>query len=114
MEFDDVALYACEYLLKAYPERMVERYKLPELPSSDIELLEEIGRLRGCRRPGGRIDLHKASEILLNELRAGTLGLLTLETPDMVEAEEVKVAELIAKKEAVKEAKAAKRKKRKR
>lgn len=114
MEFDDVALYACDYLLKAYPDRMVERYKLPQLPGSDIELLEEIGRLRGCRRAGGRIDLHKASEILLNELRSGMLGLLTLETPEMVEAEEVKVAELRAQKEAEKEAKATKRKKKKR
>jgi len=114
MEFEDVAMYACAYLLKAYPDRIKERYKLETVPASDIELLEEIGRRRGCLRSGGHIDLHKASEILLTELRAGTLGLLTFETPEMVEVEEIRMEEVRAQKEAEKEAKAAKRKKRKR
>jgi ribosome biogenesis GTPase A len=114
IEFEEVAMYAADYLLKAYGERVKERYKLDSLPASDLELLEEIGRRRGCLRSGGYIDLHKASEILLTELRAGTLGLLTFETPEMVEKEEIKVAELRALKEAEKEAKNAKRKKRKR
>jgi ribosome biogenesis GTPase A len=114
MEFEDVAMYACAYLLQAYPDRVVDRYKLDALPNSDLELLEAIGQKRGCRRSGGMVDLHKASEILLNELRAGTLGQLTFETPTMVEAEEIKMEELRAQKEAEKEAKAVKRKKRKR
>ncbi len=38
-------------------------------------------------RGGGVPDLHKVSEVLLNELRAGTLGRISLETPDMVEQE---------------------------
>ena len=36
---------------------------------------------------GGIPDLHKVSEVLLNELRAGTLGRISLETPAMVEQE---------------------------
>lgn len=114
MEFEDVAMYACAYLLTAYPERVLERYKLEQLPASDLELLEEIGRRRGCLRSGGYIDLHKASEILLTELRAGTLGQLTFETPTMVEAEEVIMAEVRAKKEAEKDTKGGKKKKRRR
>ena len=33
------------------------------------------------------------SEILINELRSGKLGNITLETPEMTEAEEIVVAE---------------------
>lgn len=114
MEFEDVAMYASAYLLQAYPEQLQERYKLDELPGSDLELLEAIGNKRGCRRAGGMVDLHKASEILLNELRSGMLGQLTYETPEMVQAEEVKMEALRAQKEAEKAEQAAKRKKRKR
>ncbi|GGI84367.1 ribosome biogenesis GTPase YlqF [Shewanella gelidii] len=105
MEYEDVAMFAAEYFLKAYPEHIVERYKLDELPRDDISLLEEIGRKRGALRPGGRIDLHKASEIVLHEFRSGRTGLLSLESPAMAEVEKVEVAKMIAEKEAAKKAK---------
>ena len=53
--------------------------------------MEEIGRKRGALRAGGRIDLHKASEILLDELRSGTLGKVTLELPEMITQELIEV-----------------------
>ncbi len=91
IEYDEVAFYTVEYLAKAYPERLQERYNLDELPETDIELMEAIGRSRGCLRAGGRIDLHKASEILINELRNGTLGKITLELPEMITEELIQV-----------------------
>lgn len=105
MEYEDVALFAAAYFLHAYPEAMMERYKLTSLPATDIELLEEIGRRRGALRSGGRIDLHKASELLLHEFRSGKIGQLSLETPEMAQAEEIEVAKLLAEKEALKQAK---------
>ncbi len=60
--------------------------------------MEAIGRKRGALRSGGRIDLHKASEILLHELRSGTLGQITLERPEMITQELVDVAEQEARK----------------
>lgn len=105
MEYEDVALFAAAYFLHAYPEAMMERYKLTSLPATDIELLEEIGRRRGALRSGGHIDLHKASELLLHEFRSGKIGQLSLETPEMAQAEEVEVAKLLAEKEALKQAK---------
>jgi ribosome biogenesis GTPase A len=36
---------------------------------------------------GGVVDVTKAGAILINELRAGLFGPITLETPDMVTAE---------------------------
>ncbi|MCG9711675.1 ribosome biogenesis GTPase YlqF [Shewanella insulae] len=105
MEYEDVAMFAAEYFLKAYPDAMLERYKLKELPSDDIGLLEAIGRKRGALRPGGRIDLHKASELLLHEFRSGKIGQLSLETPEMADAEKAEVARILAEKEAEKQAK---------
>ena len=84
IEFEDIALYACEYLLAAYPAALQERYKLKELPERDIDLLEEIGRKRGALRGGGRIDLHKASEVLLHDIRSGALGRISMENPQLV------------------------------
>ena len=84
MEFEDVALFAAEYFLKAYPDVIMERYKLKDLPENDIGLLEAIGRKRGCLQAGGVVNLHKVSEILLNEYRGKLLGRLSLETPRMI------------------------------
>ncbi|MDD1792111.1 ribosome biogenesis GTPase YlqF [Enterovibrio makurazakiensis] len=93
MEYDEVAFYTVEYLAKAYPQLLKNRYNIEDLPDSEVELMEAIGEKRGCLRAGGRIDLHKASEILINDLRNGTLGLITLEHPDMIDKELVEVEE---------------------
>jgi len=82
IEYEDIALFAAEYLLQTYPEALKERYALTELPSLDIELLEALGKKRGCLRAGGRIDLNKASTILLNDLRSGVLGRISMERPE--------------------------------
>ncbi len=87
MEFEDVAGFAADYLRRAYPELLSQRYKLDTLPDDEFELLEAIGRKRGCLQGGGRVNLHKASELLLNEYRSGQVGRISLETPQMVENE---------------------------
>lgn len=107
MEYEDVALFAAKYFLTAYPKEICERYNLTELPKDDVALLEAIGRKRGALRPGGRIDMHKASELLLHEYRSGKIGLLSLETPAMAELEKIEVARIMVIKEAEKEAKLA-------
>ena len=84
MDYQDVAMYAADFLLKAYPEALMHRYKFKELPKDDVELLEGVGRIRGGLRAGGRIDMHKASEVLLHNLRGGELGRVSLEWPALV------------------------------
>ena len=67
---------------REYPERIRERYKLKEeLPEEPRELLEAIGRKRGCLLKGGIIDMEKAQHIVMNGFRAGKLGLVSLDTP---------------------------------
>lgn len=104
-DHEDIACFAGEYLLAEYPDRLKERYQLKSIPETEIELLEEIGRRRGCVKSGGHIDFHKASTILINEIRDSTLGGITFETPDMVEKETLHFLEVEAKKVAAREAK---------
>ncbi|TXD96136.1 ribosome biogenesis GTPase YlqF [Psychrobacter frigidicola] len=92
-DFDDVAGYTAEYLLQAYPELLKERYKIEELPKTDGDFFEIAGRNRGLLKKGGVVDIYRMSEILVNELRSGTIGRISLETPTMREAEEAVVAE---------------------
>lgn len=99
MEYDEVAFYTIEYLAAHYADKLKERYQIEELPESDIEIMEEIGRRRGALRAGGRVDLHKVSEILLHELRQGTLGQITLERPEMITQELIEVEIETARKE---------------
>ena len=86
-------------------EGLKERYKLDDLPEQDVELIEAIGRRRGCVKSGGHIDFHKASEILINEIRDKTLGAITFETPEMVLAEVIHFDKVEADKVAAREAK---------
>lgn len=78
---DDVAIYIADYLLKSYPELLRQRYKLTTLPDTGIDLLEAIGRKRGCLS-GGHVDFHKISSIFIQEFRNSTIGLISMETPE--------------------------------
>jgi ribosome biogenesis GTPase A len=88
-EYADIALFAADYLLQVYPDAVMQRFDLTEQPENDLALLDAIGIRRGCMRKGGIVDLEKAGTILITELRAGNLGPLTLETPDMVSQEQI-------------------------
>jgi ribosome biogenesis GTPase A len=87
-DYVDIALFAVEYLAQTYPQALKERYNINNLPETDIELLEAVGVQRGCVRKGGSVDLQKVAALLINELRSGQLGAISLETPDMIEREE--------------------------
>lgn len=104
-DHDDIAYFAADYLLKNYPQCLLERYKLSELPAVEEDLIDAIGRNRGCVKSGGRVDLHKASVILINEIRDKTLGPLSFELPDMIAAENAHFIELEQKRIAAREAK---------
>jgi ribosome biogenesis GTPase A len=93
---------------------MKQRFKLTTLPETEIEFLEIIGKQRGSLGGGGYVDFHKIATILLLEFRGAILGNISLETPEVAEAEKIIVAEKIAAKAAQKELEATQKKKRKR
>lgn len=98
MEYEEVALYALEFLLKDYPEALQQRYKFKTLPETADLALEDIGRRRGGLRPGGKVDYHKASEVLIGDIRSGKIGQLTMETVSEWQ-EKIRLAELKAQEE---------------
>ena len=81
LELQEVAAFVAEFMLDAYPERLIRRYDIESLPGNEIELLEMIARRRGCIVSGGRVDFEKVSRLLLGELRAGELGGICFESP---------------------------------
>jgi len=87
MEYDDVGFFAADYLIKAYPEALKARFDMSEIAATEIEFLEQAAAKRGALMSGGRVNLHKICELLINDLRTGKLGGVTLETPDMVTSE---------------------------
>ncbi len=103
---ENVAFFAAEYLLQYYPDLLQTRFQLEQLPEAEQQLMEAIGKKRGCLRSGGHIEMDKVAKILLSELRAGTIGRISLETPSMMEKE---LAELVI----IREQKEAKKKARK-
>ncbi len=88
-DFQEVAYHTGNYLLKHYNELLIERYKLKKEPSDGTELLEAIGRKRGCLKKGGILDYYKAADILLLELRNGNIGRISLEKPEDIPVETV-------------------------
>jgi len=116
MDSADVATHLLDYLCVHYPEQLLQRYNA-ELPlDSSVGTLEAIGRSRGCIGGGGLVDFDRSARLLLTEFRAGQLGDMTLETPDMKlkEMSDVEIirAEKAIKKEEKKAARKAARKKR--
>ncbi|WP_075980946.1 ribosome biogenesis GTPase YlqF [Bacillus massilinigeriensis] len=85
LNLHDVAIHALKFLESEYPERLKERYKLESIPSDIVELLDMIGRLRGCLMGGGEVDYDKVTELVIREIRTEQLGALTFETPTMLE-----------------------------
>ena len=104
IDHEQIASFAAEYLLNNYPDCLKARFQLELLPKTEHELLEAIGKSRGCLRSGGRVEMDKVSKILLAEFRAGIIGRISLETPAMMEQELVELAVIREEKEAKKKA----------
>ncbi|MFK7695858.1 ribosome biogenesis GTPase YlqF [Paenibacillus sp. HJGM_3] len=87
---EDVAYQAVRYMLKEYGNELKERYDLESVPAySDeleandvVDVMEQIGRRRGCLQSGGGVNLEKAAMVILRDLRGGKLGRISLERPE--------------------------------
>lgn len=112
MDYADIGFFGARYLAANYPERLMQRYDLSSVPGTDLELIEAIGRRRGCLGKSNLVDIDRASRILVNDIRGGELGRLTFETPDLMRREQLQTAKVIAEKEEASKEKDAKRKKR--
>ncbi|MBP5426501.1 MAG: ribosome biogenesis GTPase YlqF [Clostridiales bacterium] len=78
----DVAAILLERLLVTYPDLLKARYKLDDVENSKgYELLEIIAKKRGAIMSGGVVDYTRIASIILDELRGGKIGKISLEAP---------------------------------
>ena len=68
-----------ETLAEKFPNGLIERYKIDNLPADGSEILNKIATKRGCIKKGGLIDTDKALKLVLADFRAGKLGKVFLD-----------------------------------
>ena len=68
-----------ETLAEKFPNGLIERYKIDNLPADGSEILNKIALKRGCIKKGGLIDTDKALKLVLADFRAGKLGKVFLD-----------------------------------
>ncbi len=81
LDVEELALHLIEELLVRNKSKLFERYKISDdfEYETPLEVMEEIGRKRGCLVRGGEVDYTKVANILLDEFRSGKIGNITLE-----------------------------------
>lgn len=88
MNTELLAYSLCEYLRDNYGKELCARYKLDSAEGLEgYEVLEKIGRKRGFVISGGEIDMERAANMILDELRGAKIGNITLEIPPDIEAQ---------------------------
>lgn len=81
LDTEELALRLIEELLEKHKKELYARYKIADDFEYDMsyEVMDEIGRKRGCLVRGGEIDYTKVANIVLDEFRNGKIGNITLE-----------------------------------
>lgn len=82
--YDEIAIYITKFLMQKYPDYLKARYKIDLLSQDEHEIIELLAKKRGCLSKGGKIDLTKISEIIVDELRTGIFGQISLESTEIV------------------------------
>lgn len=85
-EILDIEELSRKFILKAleeFPDKLDKRYsiKYDEDVSVD-QIMNNIGRKRGCILPGDEVDMLRVASLVLDDFRSGKIGLITLEKPE--------------------------------
>ena len=72
--------YGLNYLIKNYPERLIERYQLNEINSTE-QIIEQIGRRFGALTKCNLVDIERVYDIFLKDLRENRFGGVSFEEP---------------------------------
>lgn len=84
LNIEDIAFHLIKLLLVDYKHVFYERYKIDQTIETPVEIMEAIGRKRGCLVKGNEVDLEKASRLIVDEFRKGLIGKITLESPEQL------------------------------
>ena len=75
----DVFCYIIKTLYKRYPAILESRYGITNIEDM-IEVMEVIGRKRGCLLKGNEIDYDKVINIVMNDVKSGFIKNITFES----------------------------------
>ncbi|HPF82742.1 MAG TPA: ribosome biogenesis GTPase YlqF [Bacilli bacterium] len=75
----DVVEYIMRTLEEYYPSVLKDRYQIDSVNEDFVETLDIIGKKRGCLVKGGEIDYDKVINIILNEVKNGTIKNITFD-----------------------------------
>ncbi|NLP15880.1 MAG: ribosome biogenesis GTPase YlqF [Clostridiales bacterium] len=83
----ELSLELILFLYKYYPNSLKERYDIqvsdePEEIKDCVSILEQIALKRSCVGKGGKPDIDRAAQILMDDFRNVRLGQITLEFPN--------------------------------
>ena len=87
IEKTEIAYQLLRVLYKNYKNQLLERYKILDFAEQNgeeeretiLRLMDKIGEKRGAIISGGRIDLEKVANIVIEDFRSGKIGRITLE-----------------------------------
>ena len=76
---EDLALFAIDILIKLYKEKLESRYNIKVDNMTNIEIMEEIAKKRGCVTKGNITDYERVSSIILNDIKNNAFKEITLD-----------------------------------
>lgn len=79
---EDIATFLADGLLRDYPALLSARYKLDVEQMDGVDLLESIAKKRAYKRRDGLLDFERTAMVFLTDYRHGSIGRITLETPE--------------------------------
>lgn len=75
----DVVVYILKMLFQYYPQKLEERYGITQMEEDMIEVLDVIGKRRGCMIRGGEIDYDRVMSLIMNDVKNGTIREITFD-----------------------------------
>ena len=76
---EDLALFAIDILTKLYKDKLENRYNIQLDNMTNIEVMEEIAKKRGCVTKGNITDYERVSSIILNDIKNNAFKEITLD-----------------------------------
>jgi ribosome biogenesis GTPase A len=80
INLEDLSFEILKFIKENYPGFIKARYEVDE-NREILEIMDEIGRVRGCLKKGSMIDYEKLAGVIADDFRSGRLGRITLERP---------------------------------
>ena len=80
LDCEELCSELCAFLMKNYPEKLTERYKIEKEDGlTGFQILEKICRKRGFIVRGGEADFLRGANVVLDEFRSAKIGKITIE-----------------------------------